>query len=105
MGVGQIVAEIEVNKDFPALTLVSMIAPSPDWYIGIININLFENGAFVNEKIVNAHVYDAGTDDGLTYNSANQSSSPQGLITLFVDPPMGNGVYIQEIAVVIITKL
>lgn len=104
-GVGQIIVEIEVHKDFPALSLVSMIAPSPDWYIGIININLIENGSFVNEKIVNAHIYDAGTDDGLSYKSANINSNPQGLITLFVDPPLGDGISIEEICEVTIKKL
>jgi hypothetical protein len=105
-GTGQIALKIEVTKKFPSITMATMIAPSPDWYVAVVNINLMENNSFVNEKTVEAHVYDAGTDNGVTYTSANEFTDPQHPITLFVDSPLGNGVELNAtIATVTFTKM
>ena len=51
-GVGTISIDITVNLDFPAVSLASMLAPSPDWFVACININLLdEDGGFVIEKL------------------------------------------------------
>jgi hypothetical protein len=51
-------------------------------------------------------VYDAGTDDGVTYTSPDEISDPQQPITLIVDSPFGNGVKLNAtIATVTFTKL
>ena len=105
-GNGDIVLNVEVTNEYPSITLATMIAPSPDWYIAVVNINLLENNSFVNQKTVEAHVYDAGTDDGATYTSPDEITSPQQPISLFVDSPLGNGVELNEtIATVTFTKL
>ena len=65
-----------VDQDFPELTLVSMLAPSPDWFIGVHGMPLFEQGWWVPETIVDLYVYDAGTDLGPTYTSPNQNANP-----------------------------
>lgn len=105
-GVGTISQTIEVNKDFSAVTLVTMLAPSPDWYLGVVNINLFENGEFVAQKTVNGLVYDAGTDNGATYSTPNIDSSPKQPISILVNAPIGDGNSITPaIATVTFTKL
>lgn len=78
-GLGQIVIEdLEVDTDFPYLTLLSMIAPSPDWMIAINSIPLLdENGQWIQEIEITLYPYDAGTDSGVDYNSANQDTDPQ----------------------------
>ena len=91
-GTGEIEIRVEVTKQNPSITLATMIAPSPDWYIAVVDINLLENNSFVNQKTVDANVYDAGTDSGSTYSSPNDLTAPQNPITLFVDSPLGNGV-------------
>ena len=93
-GTGNIKIEIDVNEEYPSITLATMIAPSPDWYVAVVNINLLENGEFVAAKTVEGHVYDSGTDDGITFTSANADSNPKVPITLFVDTPLGNGTII-----------
>jgi hypothetical protein len=105
-GVGSISQIIEVNNNFSSVSLATMVAPSPDWYLAVVDINLLENGEFVSQKTVVGHIYDAGTDDGATYLSPNSVSSPKQPISLFIDPPMGNGVAITPtIATVTFTKL
>ncbi len=61
----------KVKEEYPLVTLVTMIAPSPDWFVGVDSLNLFENGAFVDKKAVTLYAYDSGTDNGSTYKSPN----------------------------------
>lgn len=73
---GSVNLEFEVSKDYPLVTLVSMIAPSPDWFVGVESLNLFEEGVFVDKKIVSLFAYDAGTDNGPTYTSPDELAVP-----------------------------
>lgn len=74
---------LEVSAEYPLLTLVSMIAPSPDWMIAINGINLrnLGNTAWQNSIIIDLFPYDAGTEDGSTYSTSNSESIPKGTIT------------------------
>lgn len=90
-GVGKIEIEIEVDTDYPSISLITMIAPSPDWYVGIVNINLYANEKFISERTLDGLVYDAGTDDGLTFRAANKETDPQQKIFLLTAPPLGDG--------------
>ncbi len=74
--------EFDITPDFPEVTFVSMLAPSPDWFIGIHNLNLFENGTFVPSKTVSLNVYDAGTDSGLRFTSGDIDTQPKEAISL-----------------------
>ncbi|WP_250434230.1 T9SS type A sorting domain-containing protein [Hanstruepera flava] len=76
---------LEVSEDYPLLTLVSMIAPSPDWMIAISGINLRANDSWRTTISIDLYPYDAGTDDGVNYTSANADSNPQGVITSLVN--------------------
>lgn len=103
-GTGEITVEVDVNAANPAITLVSMVAPSPDWYVAVVNINLYNGSHFV-DSTVTAAVYDSGTDDGLTFASANADTDPKGLISLFVDAPLGDGTDLSaDFATVTFTK-
>jgi len=55
---------------------VSMLAPSPDWFVGVSGLSMRENGAWVPQIVVPLVAYDAGTDSGPTYASPNQESVP-----------------------------
>jgi hypothetical protein len=64
-----------------------MIAPSPDWFIGVNSLTLFENGSFVEEKTVILYAYDAGTDSGTTYTSPDLPTEPPEPIFLIEGYP------------------
>jgi len=51
-GVGTISFNIDVNEENPSVTLATMLAPSPDWYVAVVNVNLFENESFIKEKTI-----------------------------------------------------
>jgi hypothetical protein len=73
---GSVSMMLAVNGDYPLVTLVSMIAPSPDWFVGVSGLNLWQDGAWVETHTVELFLYDAGTDDGEDYRSANAVTDP-----------------------------
>ena len=75
-GSGSSSLTFDVSRDFPLVTLTSMIAPSPDWFIGVRGESLLANGDWVESKVIQLHLYDAGTDAGASYASSNQPENP-----------------------------
>ena len=69
--------DFAIRRDYTLVTLVSMVAPSPDWFTGVSALSLLEGGQWVEELTVELFAYDAGTDSGTTYNSANDPTSPR----------------------------
>ncbi|MEH6535517.1 MAG: spondin domain-containing protein [Psychroserpens sp.] len=69
-------SNVVVSSDYPLLSLVSMIAPSPDWMIAINSVNLRDGNTWRNEIILELFPYDAGTDSGTTYGATNQVTVP-----------------------------
>ena len=80
-----------VDRDFPLVTVVSMLAPSPDWFVGVAGLSLLEDGDWVDERVATLFAYDAGTDSGTTYTSPNADTSPPEPIHRIATGPLGNG--------------
>ena len=76
-----------MRRDFPLVTLVSMIAPSPDWFVGGDSLSLIENGEWVTSKVVTLYGFEAGTDSGAGYSSPDLATVPRGVITRFTGFP------------------
>ncbi len=70
-----------ISSNHSLISIVSMIAPSPDWFIGINSLNLMEDGEWIKEKIIDLKVYDSGTDNGNIFTSSNEATTPQENIT------------------------
>ena len=79
---GGVSTTFAVTKEFPLLTLVSMLAPSPDWFVGVSGMSLIENGDWVTQKVVTLYVWDAGTDNGSTYVTNDSNTNPKQPIAL-----------------------
>lgn len=87
---GTVRMEFDISQSFPLVTLVTMVAPSPDWFVGVSGLALFESGAWVSERTVALLPYDAGTDSGSTYRSPDDETSPRQPISLLAgDAPFG----------------
>jgi hypothetical protein len=67
----------EVGRERPLVTLVSMIAPSPDWFVGVHDLSLIESGDWVSERVAVLYPYDAGTDHGRSYASPDLDARPR----------------------------
>lgn len=88
---GSATAEFSVTPLFPLVTLVSMVAPSPDWFIGVAGLSLAENGQWADERRVDLVPWDAGTDSGATFTSDDRVTSPPVGIFRIVTAPLSPG--------------
>jgi len=77
---GSVSLTFQVSNEYPLVTLVSMIAPSPDWFVGVSGLSLYENGEWVSEKVVDLYLYDAGTDSGTDFTSRDVVTTPPVVI-------------------------
>lgn len=64
------------TPEHSVFSIVSMIAPSPDWFVGLSGTELCQNGEWVDSFSRDAFAYDSGTDSGTSYTSANLATSP-----------------------------
>ena len=88
-----VVLDFDISLDKPSVTLVSMIAPSPDWFVGVSNLSLLANGDWAGELVIDLEPYDAGTDSGASYESRDRDTSPREPIAPITMPPLAsNGV-------------
>jgi hypothetical protein len=85
--------DFEITSEYPLVTLVSMLAPSPDWFVGVHDLPLLVDGTWVEELDIPLVVYDAGTDSGPEYTSPNSDTDPpQPIATLTTVPFDQDGV-------------
>jgi len=71
------VATVRVDPAHPLVSVVNMVAPSPDWFTGASDVNLMENGAWVARRTLTLPAYDSGGDDGKTYNAPDRDTHPK----------------------------
>ena len=88
---GEATAEFEIGREHPLVSLVSMVAPSPDWFVGTDSLSLVEGGDWVAEKVVTLYPWDAGTDSGPSYGSPDQASQPAQTIHRLEGYPVAAG--------------
>ncbi len=70
------------NRSHPFFTLVSMIAPSPDWFVGVHGESLLDaEGRWVQTASFDLLAYDAGTDSGTDFFSGDDETNPRESIT------------------------
>lgn len=58
---GALVVEFTIDADFPLVTLVTMLGPSPDWFVGISGLALHDGTGWLDTVVVDLHPYDGGT--------------------------------------------
>ena len=73
---------VTLTADHPRVTLLTMVAPSPDWFVGVSGLTLLDAGGdWVESLQVDLFPWDAGTEDGSGFSLSNSATSPQGVIT------------------------
>lgn len=55
------VLQFSISDTHPLLTLVSMLGPSPDWFIGVNGLNLKESGQWRRNLQVDLYPHDGGS--------------------------------------------
>ena len=72
---------VRVSDDRPLVSVVSMLAPSPDWFVGVDRLDLRAGGGWADRVVVDLAVYDAGTDSGATYTAPDAPTTPRDPVT------------------------
>ncbi len=90
---GTVSVEFTITPGFPLVTLVTMIAPSPDWFVGVNGLSLMQNGRWVAERRVELVPWDAGTDSAPSFIHRDTVTNPFQPISRIVTAPLSpNGV-------------
>ena len=97
--------EFQIPQTHPLVTLVSMIAPSPDWFVGVSALALFENGQWIAERRIDLVPWDAGTDSGSTFMSPNQVTTPPQAISRIVTSPLSPSGNVSPLGTFTFTRL
>ena len=102
--------QVNVNKDFPLISLVSMLGPSPDWFVGTESLSLVDStGKFIRRIVHELFPYDAGilSDNNVMFDDCcvrEPLSDPQQLIHL-ITPESGELVGPGSLGKIILTAL
>ena len=89
---GSVSTTFTASQDHPLITLVAMIAPSPDWFVGVAGLDLLAGGDWASEVAVDLGAWDAGTDSGPTYTSPDQPTVPAVPVFAIAGEPFTPGV-------------
>lgn len=97
--------EFEVAAEYPLVTLLTMIAPSPDWFVGVHGLSLRDDAGQWRDRLeVDLFPYDAGTEEGTEFSLDNPATVPQGTIASirgmgkFTDRPIARLVFERVVA-------
>jgi hypothetical protein len=88
--------DVNICDTHPYITLISMIAPSPDWFIAVNSLDFTSDtpidgiGFWKENFEVDVFAYDAGTDNGMNYNSPNSPNTAEAISMISGFPFNGN---------------
>lgn len=66
-----------ITKEFPMVSLVGMMAPSPDWFYGVSGVVLMRDGVWLSSFSQTVYAWDSGGDSGTTYMSEDADLNPK----------------------------
>ena len=72
--------KIMVQSMYSMVSLISMIAPSPDWFVGVDSYDLCGTNGWKEKVTMDLLPWDAGTENGLTYSLNNPATTPVDVI-------------------------
>jgi len=74
--------DVQVTANFSKVSIITMLAPSPDWFIGIDSLDLCDGGKWRESmNITMLPPYDAGTENGTAFSIDNAATNP--LVNIF----------------------
>ena len=97
VGENSVTVTFTVTQDFPLISLVTMLAPSPDWFAGVDSLSLKDGDNWLTTLSKDAKTYDAGSDTGMTFTADNAPLTPHVNISLLTsertDTDFDNGLH------------
>ena len=77
---GYTTTKIMVQNMYSMVSLITMIAPSPDWFVGVDSYDLCGMNGWKETVTMDLLPWDAGTENGLTYKLDNMPTNPVDVI-------------------------
>jgi len=68
--------DVDVSQSGHLISVVSMLAPSPDWFVGFADRATFVDGQWIDSVTFPLGNYDSGTDSGPGFTSGNADTQP-----------------------------
>jgi hypothetical protein len=100
-----LVTTVRVDPAHPLISVVNMVAPSPDWFTGASSVNLAENGAWIRTRTLTLPAYDSGGDDGKTYKAPDRNTNPKKPTTRATTRHFVVKGKVKPVAVLVITRV
>ena len=76
---------VALTTDHPRVTLLTMVAPSPDWFVGVSGLSMLDSlGGWRPSRTVTLHPFDAGTEAGTGFSLDNDDTDPPEFIASLV---------------------
>lgn len=77
-------AVFRTDKHHHLVSILSKLGPSPDWMVGVSALELCQSDcSWVTQRVVNLHLWDAGTDSGESFTAPDSPKIPQDTIRPF----------------------
>ena len=77
-------AVFRTDKVHHLVSVLSKLGPSPDWMLGVSNLDLCQpDCSWASQRVVNLQLLDAGTDSGATFAAAKQATKPAERVHYF----------------------
>jgi hypothetical protein len=79
--------KFEASDTHAYLSALSMIAPSPDWFVGVSNLALKQDNRWITDQTIPLIPWDAETEDGTQFSLNNAGSSPHTRVSIVSNSP------------------
>lgn len=83
---GRITVTFEADPNRRFVSFATMIAPSPDWFTGAASVDLRTEVGWIDRLEFPLWAWDAGTDSGETYTTADADTQPRESVRLLATP-------------------
>ena len=77
---GDATVEFSVHDEFERLTLVTMLGPSPDWFVGVSGLPLRDDTGWIRFQEIELLPYDGGTRSANEFALGGPLSEPPEVI-------------------------
>ena len=68
---------VQVTASFSKVSMITMLAPSPDWFVGIDGLDMCNSGTWRESmNVTMLPPWDAGTEEGTTFSTSNAATDP-----------------------------
>lgn len=89
---GSVTFVFQAKPDKPLLSLATMVAPSPDWFVGVHNLKLRNENGWISSMDIELEPYDAGTRSSNTFSLFGPRTQPAAVIRAKQGAPLGGSV-------------